>query len=144
MARDTYSNNELLSRVVALEASLTSLGKVLDERDLRYDQRSKSQDTAVSAALSTSKEAMVIAAAATEKRLDALNELRKMAEDQGREFARKTETDLIIGGLGRRLENLETTVNSSASRGSGMRDAWGYVLAAATVVVAIVFELFRK
>jgi hypothetical protein len=127
---------ELTARVVALEAGLTALRQVLDERDKRYSQRSESQDLAVASALQTSEKAIIKAEAATEKRLEGLNELRSMAEDQAKYFAR---TEVINP----RIDALDVLVKASMARRGGVQEAWGQFAVAAGLIIAATALYFR-
>lgn len=60
--------------------------------DARYSQQFQSQDNAVKAALNAQLDARKEAALVSEKRLEGLNELRKMAEDQQKVHAEYTKT----------------------------------------------------
>ena len=129
------TNGELMVRVVAIESGFSAFKDLMGERDARYAQRSESQDEAVAAAQFTSEKAITKAESATEKRLEGLNELRAMAADQSKNYARSDEVGLIIKGLDERVRALTNTVDlyttAQLARGGGMKELWGYIVGAA-------------
>jgi hypothetical protein len=143
MSADTCPPAELKARLVAQESAFLAFKELMDERDRRYEQRSNSQDIAVGSALATSKEAVDKAETATERRLEVLNELRGVVVDQAREFARKTEVDLLIKGIVERIDALTSLVNTQQAHGGGIKDAFGYVVAAAGLLIAVIAIYFR-
>jgi uncharacterized membrane protein len=133
---DSFSNGELTSRVVALESDLRALRQVLDERDARYSQRAASQDDAVNVAMTAAEKAVAKAETATEKRLEGLNELRDMATDQAKNFARN---DVITP----KIAALEDMMKAQIAHGSGTKDAWAYVVGIGGMVIALLAVYFR-
>jgi hypothetical protein len=117
-----------VARIIALEAGLVAFRELMDERDKRYTQRSIAQDTAVAAALATSKEAVTKAEVATEKRLETLNELRQVVLDQSKDFARSSEMKLIIDAIEKRIAALAEAVGANTARGGGIKDMIGYLV----------------
>jgi hypothetical protein len=136
MVKSACSNGELEARIVALEANLASFKELMNERDERYKQRALSQDNAVKSALDTSEKAITKAESATEKRLEGLNELRAMAEDQAKDFSRKEVIEPKLMGL-------EDMIKTRIYHGGGVRDAWGQFAVAAGLVIAAVAVYFR-
>jgi hypothetical protein len=84
-------DTDIISQLTAVKARHKALVKLLEERDRRYNQRSVAQDDAVKAALATSKEAVVKAESATEKRFDSVNEFRQTLSDQATNFLSRNE-----------------------------------------------------
>ena len=79
---------------------------VMAEKDKRYDQRFEDSKEAISAALAASKEAVVKAELATEKRFDSVNEFRGALSDAQTRYITKTEAialvtviSLVIGAI---------------------------------------------
>jgi hypothetical protein len=75
----------------------------------------QSQKETVNIAMGAAEKAVQKAEAATEKRFEALNELRKMAEDWRIEFARQSTVDLQISGLSEKIETIREIVNGLQS-----------------------------
>ena len=135
---------ELEARIVALETSIAAFKDLMEERDERYAQRATSQDTAVAAALATSKEAVTKAETATEKRLEALNELRQVVVDQSKDFARTAEVKLVINAIEIRVAAIAESVNNSVVRGGGMKEAFGYVVGIGGILIAALTVYFHR
>jgi hypothetical protein len=143
MPEQPCSNAELTSRIVALEANLAALRDVLTERDIRYSQRAAAQDDAVRAALDTSKEAITKAEAATERRLETLNELRGVVVDQARDFARKAEVQLLVDGMEKRIETITRAVSARDAHGLGVKDAIGWAVGAIGLIGGFIVSYYR-
>jgi len=135
---------ELEARIVALETSIAAFKDLMEERDERYAQRATSQDTAVAAALATSKEAVTKAETATEKRLEALNELRQVVVDQSKDFARTAEVKLVISAIEIRVAAIAEAMNTSVARGGGMKEVFGYVVGVGGMLVAALTVYFHR
>jgi hypothetical protein len=108
-------------RTDALAAKLDALRELVDERDLRYEQkfksidertvlaltssdmryeqRFKSMDEKTSLALAASEKAGTKAEMATEKRFDSVNEFRGQQKDMMASFASRTEVEARFKGL---------------------------------------------
>lgn len=141
---DSCSHKELIVTVTALAAKFDAHKELMDERDERYKQRSEFQDEAVNTAMAASKEAILKAEAATDKRLESLNEIKAMSLDQASTFARKTEVNLITDALGKRLDGVEDGMNRRVSTGAGMEKAWGYVIGVLGVLTALAIAWLRR
>jgi hypothetical protein len=86
--------------------------------------------------------ALDVARVALEARLDLLNEFRAQSEDEGRAYARRENVELMIGGIEKRVRDLEQAQASSA----GSQRTWAVVAGAATgmissIVVGLVLRL---
>lgn len=75
-------------------------------RDL-FESNRKSDKEAIVLALSSAEKAVDRANEANEKRLDGLNELRALANDQSATFARKEVIDTRIDSLAERISSIE-------------------------------------
>ncbi len=144
------SQSELTARVVALEAGLTALRQVLDERDARYSQRASSQDAAVRTAQETSEKAINKAEIATERRLEGLNELRDMAADQASKLMSRAEfivqhqaTIDKIQLNEDRLGVLQKDISDIQARGGGMKELWGYLIGLGGLILVALEVYFR-
>jgi hypothetical protein len=138
------SLDELKAQLVALESRFTGFKELMEERDRRYAQRAASQDDAVAKALETSKEAVTKAESATERRLETLNELRGVVVDQARDFARKAEVQLLVDGIEKRVEGISKAVTEMAAHGGGIRDALGWLVGIAGLVIAAITAWFSR
>jgi hypothetical protein len=118
-------------------SELDSFKELMEERDKRYSQRADSQDKAVATALATSKEAILKAETATDKRLEGLNELKGMAQDQAATFARISEVNLRFDAVNKTVEQLSDTIKQKVAATSGMKELWGYIVGAVGVLLAV-------
>lgn len=130
------TQSELVARVVAIEVAHVALKDFLVERDRRYEDRALSQDRAVSIAMDGSKSATSKAEMATEKRLEGLNELRAMAEDQARNYARLDEMKIIHSSMDKRIDELALIQRQQMAHGGGMKEAFGYIVGFAGILIA--------
>lgn len=73
--------SELEGLEAVMQAELKAVREIMDERDRRYNERAKAQDTAVSAALAASERASSKAEAASERRFEGVNEFRGTVQD---------------------------------------------------------------
>lgn len=126
------------------------LERVLAERDLRYQQRFDAQSKALEAALLAAEKAVqtaLIAAEkavtkaeiATEKRLEGMNEFRGALADQAKDLVTRVELDAVV----ERMRELAARVDKTEGRSTGLSAGWGYLIAAAAVIIAIVSWLTR-
>ena len=136
MAAKPCTNTELIARVVALESNLKALRQVLDERDERYKLRAITQDAAVDTAMKAADKALIKAEASTERRLEALNELRALASDQATLLMPRSEYAVQHQALVDRVTICEGRLTLSEGRGGGLKDAWGYLVGLAGLVIA--------
>ena len=101
---------------------------VLDERDRRYRERFESQGKAIDTAL-----------IATERRFEGVNEFRKTLSDQAGTFATRDQVEALrtlMAAMAARLDRQE-------GRSTGLGAGWGYLVAAAGVVIAVVSLIIR-
>jgi hypothetical protein len=101
---------------------------MLAEIELRHEQRYASQQQAVLAALMAQEKAITKAEIATEKRLEALNELRGMVTDAQAMFASRNEMDISIAGLREALVEVKERLAQGAGKGSGYQASWTLLL----------------
>jgi hypothetical protein len=131
------ANPDLLARIVAIEASAVAFKELMHERDLRYTERAKSQDTAVATAMASAEKAILKAETATEKRLEGLNELKGMAENQAATFARKAEVELAQTAQDKRIDELTRQFEARQSHSMGIGTAFAYFVGACGVLLAV-------
>lgn len=101
------------------------------------------QKEGVKTAMDAAEKAVAKAESAADKRFEALNELRGMAQDWRTEFARQSTVDLQVRSLNDKHDALKDTVNvldrklgGVTMRGTGRSDVWGYVAVIITIVIS--------
>lgn len=94
--------------------------------------------------------ALRIASVALESRLNALNELRSAMSDQGKLMATRQEVDAAIKALegsiyalSERTRMIAERLDKSEGSGRGLRDGWGYLVAAVGMALAVMAWLAR-
>ena len=97
----TDDGEVLLTRIEALKT-------VMDERDVRYEQRFKAMDEKTSLALTASEKAVAKAEIATEKRFDSVNEFRGQLKDQAATLVPRAEADSRFRGIEEKIESLKS------------------------------------
>jgi phosphopantetheinyl transferase (holo-ACP synthase) len=106
--------------------------ELLDERDVRYQQRFEAQTKAVEAALLAAKEAVIKAELAMEKRFDGVNEFRETLSDQAAQFVTLAQ-----------FADLKERVGRSEGHSTGMNASWAVmvsVIVAAASVIGVVLS----
>jgi len=98
---DDLTSRELLEKI-------NSIVSIMDERDVRYEQRFKAMDEKTSLALTASEKAVAKAEIATEKRFDSVNEFRGQLKDQAATLVPRAEADSRFRGLEEKIESLKT------------------------------------
>lgn len=122
---------------------------IMNERDLRYQQRFESQESnlgtaivaqekAVAAALGAAERAVAKAETATEKRFDGVNEFRGQLSDQARTFMPRSEAELQFKQLTELVDKTIDTTSRAEARSGGLKDGWGYLVGALSFVGLIV------
>jgi SMC interacting uncharacterized protein involved in chromosome segregation len=108
------------------------------------------QKLAVDTALAAADRAVTKAELAADKRFESVNEFRESLADQQRTFMPRTEVELLLTTLAEKSENLKREIEGlreSRSETGGariiMRDVIAYGIAAAGVIVAIVFSIIK-
>jgi hypothetical protein len=96
-------------RADVLLAKIETLQTVMDERDIRYEQRFKAMDEKTSLALTASEKAVAKAEIATEKRFDSVNEFRGQLKDQAATLVPRAEADSRFKGLEEKIESLKSS-----------------------------------
>ena len=113
------------------------------EKDLRDEQRFEAQTSAINAALLAARDAVNKAETATERRFEGVNEFRQALSDQTGTFITRVEFEAQRKAAEDRMRELAARVDRAEGRGGGMAAGWGYLVAAAGVVVAVVSILVR-
>lgn len=97
------------------------------EFDRRYEQRFAAQEKAVEAALTSAKEAVLKAEAASEKRFESINEFRRTLSDQAQQFASAEKVNDLVS----RFDRLE-------GRSSGLDAGWVKLVSVIGLIVGLV------
>lgn len=102
--------------------------KLAEERDKRYDQRFKAQESA------------------TIYMRQVTNEFRGQLSDQQATFITRTETLARAQANADKIDAINTRLDRTEGRSGGLNSGWGYLVGAAGLVatiIAIVFALSR-
>jgi len=102
------------------------------------EQRFDLSDKALSAALAATKEAILKAETATDKRFDSVNEFRQTLTDRDRLNMPRTETELLVKGLSDRLKVIEDGRTRNSGEWSGAKNLWAIIIAAAGIVFGLI------
>jgi hypothetical protein len=89
---------------LALQVQVNALDRLLTAQ-------LKAQDDKVQLALQAAEKAITKAEIATEKRFEGVNEFRQTLSDQARDFANKSETEIVLGGFRDKLDTLSRAVS---------------------------------
>ncbi len=134
MAERECSPADLEARVAALETSIVSIRDLMNERDLRYTERAAAQDKAVALSLASSKEAVLKAEVATERRFEGVNEFRAALSDQSATLLPRTEYSVQHQNLvdkniavDKRISELQADILRMTERSGGKREGIGLV-----------------
>ena len=128
--------------------TVDTLRVLMNERDLRYDQRFQAQEKAlqdnfiaaekaISIAMASSDRAVTKAEVAAEKRFDGLNELRGAMSDQASRLMPRAETELAFASLREKVDAALTRVNTIESSKHGATDNTKMILAALGSALAV-------
>jgi hypothetical protein len=98
-------------RILMLEKA-THLLQVMDERNVRYEQRFTAMDEKTSLALTSSEKAVTKAETATEKRFDAVNEFRGSLKDQADTLYPRTEAETKFRSYDEKLDDMKKEISS--------------------------------
>lgn len=123
--------------------------RMINEMDLRYEQRYVSQQEAIQAALLAQKEAVQAALAAadraltkaelaSEKRFEGVNEFRSTLSDQAQLLMPRGEAQTLYSSLSDKVTDLTDRVTRAEGRGAGLYQSWGIVVAVIGFSVGLV------
>jgi hypothetical protein len=141
--------------------------RIMDERDHRYEDRFKAQETAVSSALAAQKELTSAAFAASEKAIvkaeaaqtsynERSNEFRGQLDDQAKLLMPRTEADARFVSFEEKLASVKTDVSSlresradATGKSAGLSAGWGILIACGAIAALIsvgtfIFVTLRK
>src|ERR1700675_1700082 len=124
-----------------LLTEIRALRTIMDERDVRYEQRFKAMDEKTSLALTASEKAVSKAETATEKRFDAVNEFRGTLSDQARLLIPREEVNARFSAYDQKVEALKEQISKdinslkeTRSEGIGRTATWSVVLVLAVII----------
>lgn len=127
-----------------VETLLAHLIVILDERDLRYQQRYDAQQSAIGAALQSAQEAVLKAEVATEKRFESVNEFRGTLSDQAATFISRNEIETLraanddrVADLTERLDRMEGRDAGVGARIASIRGSMAIYVGLATLVLGL-------
>jgi DNA repair exonuclease SbcCD ATPase subunit len=139
-----------------MEAKIEATIRDLEERDKRYDERAKAQDTAVSAALAAQQEAVAAALAASDKAVDKAeinaekwrdqaNEWRGAMSDRDRELPSRRELEALLTGLQSSIGEIKQDMERLKGERKAMKETrervditTGQIIAVTAVIAAAV------
>jgi hypothetical protein len=117
-----------------------SNGWTFDTLYIHVMEISKAAKEGVNAAMASAEKAILKAETATEKRFDSVNEFRQAMRDQQENFASKSETNMRIEDLTKRLDRVTSGMEMSTGRSSGLLAAGllsGWAITTAIALIAI-------
>lgn len=103
-----------------------------------FEQRFIDQDKAVQAALLATKEAVLKAEAANEKRFEAVNEFRGQLADQTATLMPRAEADSRFNGQAEKISDLTDRINTSEGKDKGSDKTIAYAVTAVSIAIATV------
>lgn len=136
----------LASVIHTIDDRFVATQVLMDEHDIRYQQRFAASQEALTAALSAQKEAVAAALLAadravskaelaTEKRFEATNEFRSQLADQAQTFMPRAEAEIRLSSLSEKIDDQRGT------RREGTAEVWKSMLSVAALVVSIVVAI---
>lgn len=128
-------NREQLDRIID---QISSVDRITDAKFVTFRTLIDSQAEKVALALAAADKAVTKAEAATEKRFEGVNEFRAALNDQTRLQVTTDKFDSVVDGLNGRIRSLEARIEKAEGSRSGGRDVWGYLVAAAGIVIAVI------
>jgi hypothetical protein len=108
-----------------------------------YQQLIESQKIAIDAALTAADKAVTKAEIATEKRFESVNEFRGQLADQTKSFITREEFATVRESLTEKIDLLKDTSSATSGRSAGLDKAWGYLIGATGVLIALVLLVLR-
>jgi hypothetical protein len=127
---------------------------LMEANDRRYEQRFdasqkaielgfSAQKAAVDAALAAADRAVIKAETAAEKRFESVNEFRNTLGDQQRNLIPRAEVEVIERSMTDKITALQKQMDALLAERVGGRGAWGYVVGASGLIVAIAALVLR-
>lgn len=129
-----YTVDTAMSLLLSKHDNLVTL---LDERmksqEVAMSTALTAQQLAVAAAMSSAKEAVAKAEMANEVRFASVNEFRSSLSDQAATFITRVEHDSLIG----RIDRVEGRIDNADGHGKGVNAAWAVGVAAIAGLIGI-------
>jgi hypothetical protein len=111
--------------------------------DARFEQRFRSLSDSIAAAMQSSDRAITKAELAADKRYEALNELRGMANDTLARTMSRDESEQRFNSMSEKLDTMMARVDRREGSGAGLQQGWviliGLAALAATAISVINF-----
>lgn len=104
-------------------------------RDL-MDQRFAAAEGALQIALGEREKAMLKAEAASDRRLEGMNEFRQTLSDQAATLVGRAEFNARIDSIVEAVNRLDKQGSAASGRGAGAAALWGWIVGAAGLVLA--------
>lgn len=128
----------------ALLEKIANLRTLMDERDIRYEQRFKAMDEKTGLALTASEKAVSKAETATEKRFDSVNEFRGQLKDQAATLLQRNEADVKFNSIAKDMEDMKKAIAMTQGRSSGFNVSWGIAVSVALLAIALIGLILRS
>lgn len=133
-----WTTETLLAHVTALLAAERSRSEaIVEANDRRYEQRFQDTKTAVDAALSAAKEAVIKAEEAANKRFEGVNEFRGTLADQQRTLMPRAESEALHRATNERLTRIEKAGVGEAGQHLGMKSGYAWAIGTVAVIVTV-------
>jgi hypothetical protein len=139
MADELVSLKEHVLALIDLHERSTA--QRFDDRDIRFQQRFEAQTQAINAALLSTKEAVVKAETATERRFENVNEFRQTLSDQATQFVTRTEFDAVRVAGEERIRDLTTRLDKAEGKSGGYNAFYGWMIAGAGLIVSVIIVM---
>lgn len=132
-----YHDDKITATQAIAAAEIRRIDADIKQLNILLDERSITQEKAVAAALSATREAISKSETATEKRFESVNEFRQTLSDQNAGFLSRTEYEANHKALVSMVVALTDRFNISTGQKEGSDITMGKIYAAVGVVGAI-------
>lgn len=126
-----------------VETAIVYFKDLFGAAEAKNQQQFKDAEKAVGAALAAAEKAVAKAEYNAEKWRDSANEWRQAMDDREIKFMPRQEYSSAHQALIDRIGMLENRVNRNEGTGLGLKQGWGY-LVAAVIVIATIIGLYLK
>jgi len=123
---------------MAVTGAGNSNGWTFDTLYIHVMEISKAAKEGVNAAMASAEKAILKAETATEKRFDSVNEFRQAMRDQQENFASKSETNMRLDEVSKRLEHVTSGLEKSSGKSAGLALAAALAGWAITTAIAAI------
>lgn len=129
--------------------------RLIENNNLRYEQRFQDAKTAVDIAFSAQKEsvqsallsaerAVLKAEGASEKRFDAVNEFRSTLADQQRMLMPRGEAEIVFKSLSDRIQFISDELKATGGEKKGMHEIFAWFISGISILIAIGSFILRR